>query len=86
MTTLEHTISMIEKLPENDLVKIQDFIRQLFQQQEEAPVDSSVGKVLKRMSKRDFMEDIKAAESDIAGGRYREANGVFDGLEKKYGF
>lgn len=86
MTTLENTISMMENLPETDLVKIQDFIRGLFRQHESDPVDITVGKALRRMSKRDFIEDVKAGESDIADGRYTEASEVFDGLEKRYGF
>lgn len=86
MTTLENTISMMEKLPEADLVKVQDLIRKLFRQREDVSTDSAVGQALKRMSKEDFMEDIAVAENDIAAGRYKSANEVFDGLEQRYGF
>ncbi len=34
MSTLEKTISMIENLPEADLLKIQDFIKKFFGQHE----------------------------------------------------
>ena len=67
-------------------MKIPDFISGLFRQHERDPVDITVGKALRRMSKRDFIEDVKAGESDIADGRYTEASEVFDGLEKRYGF
>lgn len=86
MTTLENTISMMEKLPEADLVKVQDLIRKLFRQREDVSTDSAVGQALKRMSKEDFMEDIAVAENDIAAGRYKSANEVFDRLEQRYGF
>ncbi len=75
---------MIEKLPETDLIKIQDLIRQLFQQHE--PADNAVGKTLKRMSREDFLRDVADAERDIAEGRYRAVDEVFDGLEQRYGF
>lgn len=86
MTTLENTISMIEKLPETDLIKIQNLIKNLFCQHEYESVDNTVGRALKRMSKEDFVEDAAIGESDIADGRYREANEVFDGLEQRYEF
>lgn len=86
MTTLETTISMMEKLPEADLLKIQNLIKKLFYQHEDESTDFAVGQALKPMSKEDFMEDIMAAENDIAAGRYRNANEVFDELERRYGF
>ena len=44
MTTLENTISMMEKLPEADLVEIQDLIKKLFKQHEYETADKAVGK------------------------------------------
>ncbi len=84
MTTLERTISMMEKLPEADLIKIQDLIKKLFRQHE--LTDVTVGRSLKRMSKDDFMKDAMTAENDIAAGRYKSTNEVFDELEQRYGF
>lgn len=86
MTTLENTISMMEKLPEADLVKIQDLIKSLFRQHEYESTDNAVVMALKRMSKKDFMDDVANAEIDIAKGRYKRANEVFDELEQRYGF
>lgn len=59
-------------------------MKNLFRQHEGGPVDSKVGKALGRMSKRDFIEDVKVGESDIADSRYREASEVFDESEKRY--
>lgn len=86
MTTLENTISMMKKLPENDLLEIQDLIKKLFLQHEYETTDLAVGHALKHMSEKDFMEDVAAAENDIASGRYMSANEVFGGLEQRYGF
>lgn len=86
MTTLESTISMMEKLPESDLIKIQDFIKKLFRQHEYELTDAAVGRALKHMSKDDFMKDAMTAEKDITAGRYKSANEVFDELEQRYGF
>ncbi len=86
MTMLENTICMMEKLPETDLIEIQNLIKKLFRQHESESTDASVGQVLKRISKADFMEDAKAAEKDIAAGRYKSADEAFDGLEQRYGF
>lgn len=85
MTTLENTISMMEKLPETGLIKIQDLIKKFFGQHESESTDAAVGQILKRMSKDDFMEDAMAAENDIAAGRYKSADEVFEGLEQRYG-
>lgn len=84
MTTLETTISMMEKLPKADLIKIQDLIKKLFRQHEHMSADNAVGMTLKRMSKKDFMNDVANAESDIADGRYKGINEVFDELEQRY--
>lgn len=86
MGTLEKTISMIETLPEADLLKIQDLIQKFIQQQESEAVDDTVGRMLKPMSKKDFLCDVETAEKEIAGGVYRKAEEVFDGLEQRYGF
>lgn len=86
MTTLENTISMMKKMPEADLIKIQDLIKKLFRQHESESTDANVGQVLKRMSKVDFMEDAMTAEKDIAAGRYKSADEMFDGLEQRYRF
>ena len=38
------------------------------------------------MSKVNFMEDAMTADKDIAAGRYKSADEMFDGLEQRYGF
>lgn len=86
MSTLEKTISMMEALPESDLLKVQDLIQHLFQQRKDGSADDKVGRVLKAMSRDDFLRDVEVAENEIAGGMYRKADEVFDGLEQRYSF
>ncbi len=86
MSTLEKTISMMETLPEADLMKIQDMIRKLFRQREHEAADNAVGKMLQPMSRNDFLNDVEVAEKEIAGRMCRSADEVFDGLEQRYGF
>ncbi|MCM1091035.1 MAG: hypothetical protein NC092_00740 [Butyrivibrio sp.] len=86
MSTLEKTISMIETLPETDLLKIQDLIQEFFRQREIESTDDAVGRMLKPMSKKAFMQDIETAEKEIAEGNYKKAQEVFDELEQRYNF
>ncbi|MCM1136225.1 MAG: hypothetical protein NC400_11715 [Clostridium sp.] len=86
MSTLEKTISMIETLPEADLLKIQDLIQNFFLQREKESVDDTVGRLLRPMSKKDFLHDTETAEKEISGGKFKKADEVFNGLEQRYGF
>ncbi len=86
MSTLERTISMMETLPETDLLKIQDFIQNHFHQRECEMTDDVIGKLLQPMAMKDFPDDIETAEAEICSGRCRNAEEVFDGLEKRYNF
>lgn len=85
MSTLENTISMMKVLPEADLVEIQSLTKKLFQRHEHGMTDETVGKFLKPMSREDFMRDVDTAEQEIAGGKYKRAEEVWSGLERRYG-
>lgn len=85
MSTLENTVSMMKTLPETDLIKIQDFTEKLFQRRKFEAADEAVRKILKPMSREDFMRDIEVAEQEIANGKYSSAKEVFDELEHRYG-
>lgn len=85
MSTLENTISMMEALPETDLLEIQNLTVKLFQRHKVETPDEAVGRFLKPMSREDFMRDIEIAEQEIADGKSRNANEVFNELEHRYG-
>lgn len=78
MSTLENTISMLEVLPETDLLEIQKLARKLFQRHEAETPDEAVARFLKPMSREDFMKDIEIAEQEIARGEYQEMGEALD--------
>ena len=86
MSTLQNTISMIEVLPEADLLKIQDFAKKLSKRRESESMDEAVAKFLGPKSPEDFMKDIETAEKQYAAGKYSSAEEVFNELEQRYGF
>ena len=79
------TLEPFQALPETDLLEIQNLTQKLFQRRESEAIDRAVGKFLKPMSREDFMRDIDTAEQEIVDGKYRSADEVFNGLERKYG-
>lgn len=86
MSTLQNTISMLEVLPESDLIKVQNFTKKLSKHHELEAVDEAAGRFLKPMSRADFMQDVKKAEQEIANGKYSSVKEVFHGLERRYKF
>ena len=77
MSTLERTLSMMEVLPEADLLKIQNFTENLFRLREHE-TDNEVGRFLKPMTKDDFLRDIEIAEQQFASGEYQEMGEAID--------
>lgn len=77
MSTLERTISMMEVLPEADLLKIQNFTENLFRLREHE-TDNEVGRFLKPMTKDDFLRDIEIAEQQFASGECQEMGEAID--------
>lgn len=55
-----------------------------FQRREAEAVDEAVGKSLKLMSREDIIKNIEIAEQEIADGKYRSADEVFNELEHRY--
>lgn len=84
MSAFENTVSMMKTLPETDLLETQSFTRKIFQRREAEAVDEAVGKSLKLMSREDIIKNIEIAEQEIADGKYRSADEVFNELEHRY--
>lgn len=83
MTTLENTISILEGLPETDLIQIQALAKKLFQRHEDRVADEAVGQFLKPMSREDFMRDIENAEDEFARGEYQEIGEALDEIYRE---
>jgi len=86
MSTLQNTISMLEVLPEADLLKIQDFTKKLFKRRELEAANEAVGKFLPPKSREDIYRDLEQSRKQIEMGQCRSAEEVFNGLEQRYGF
>ena len=77
MSTLEATISMIEVLPEADLIKIQDFIKTIFEQHSsESPFPL--------LDEGDILKDMETSERQFVEGKYKGAKQVLNEIRKEY--
>lgn len=78
MSTLENTISMLEALPEADLIKIQNFTKKLLcQRSEEGPFASK--------SRKEIYADLEASRQQAAKGKYQEMGEALAEIRSKYG-
>lgn len=78
MTTLENTISIMEALPETDLIKIQDLAQKLFQQRKS-------GCPFPLKSKDDIYKDLEISRQQAAVGDYQNAGEFIAEVRKEYG-
>lgn len=90
MTTLENTISMMNSLPEADLLEIQKLTVKLFRrhsgsQMTDAEADEAVGRFLKPKSREDIYRELEISRQQAAEGKYLEAGEFLDGLRAEYG-
>lgn len=78
MSTLENTISMLEVLPETDLIKIQDYAKSLFKQRgAEYP--------LPLQGEEDIIKIAETSERQIANGECKNAKDFLSDLRQEYG-
>lgn len=78
MSTLENTISMLEVLPETDLIKIQDYTRSLFKQHgAEYPFPL--------LGEEDIIKIAENSERQIADGECKNAKEFLSELRQEYG-
>lgn len=78
MNTLENTISMLEVLPEADLVKIQDFTRKLFKQR-------STACPFPPKSRDEIYRDLEISRRQAAAGDCQEMGQALAEIRGKYG-
>lgn len=85
MSTLQNTISMMETLPEADLIKIQDFTKKLSKRHELESADEAVGRFLPPKSREDIYRDLEISRQQAAEGKYQEAGEFLAELREEYG-
>ena len=78
MSTLENTISILEVLPESDLIKIQDFAKKLFRQRsDEYPFPLK--------SRKEIYNDLEISRQQAAEGNCQEMGSALAEIRGKYG-
>lgn len=79
MSTLEATVDMMERLSEENLVKVQYVTRQLLMTQENGRTQENI------MTKQRFLEELELSRQQATAGRYRDAQEVVNDIRSKYG-
>lgn len=85
MSTLQNTISMMQALPEADLIKIQNFTKKLSKHRELEAADEAVGRFLPPKSREDIYGDLEISRQQAAEGEYQEAGKFLAELRAEYG-
>lgn len=78
MSTLEATVDMMERLSEENLVKVQYVTRQLLMTQENGRTQENI------MTKQRFLEELELSRQQANAGRYRDAQEVVNDIRSKY--
>ena len=78
MSTLEATVSMLEVLPEADLVRIQDFAKFLF-------MSHSSDYPFRPLTRDQIIGELDASEAQYASGQFMEASSFASEMADKYG-
>lgn len=78
MSTLENTISMLEVLPETDLIKIQNFAEKLFRQ-------SGAKCPFPPKSKKEIYRDLEISRQQASEGKCQEMGQALAEIREKYG-
>ncbi len=78
MTVFENTVSMMEALPESDLIEIQNFIKKLH-------ILRSAESPFRPLTEDEIMNDLSVSREQIAQGKCREMGQAIEGIRRKYG-
>lgn len=78
MNVFEDTISMMEVLPESDLLKIQNYTKRLYMLR---TTDSP----FQPLKEEDIMDDLQLSRRQIEAGKCKEMGKAIEEIRKKYG-
>lgn len=85
MSTLQNTISMLEVLPESDLIKVQNFTKKLSKRHEVKSIDEAIGNFLQPKSREDIYRDLEISRQQAAEGNCMEMGQALAEIREKYG-
>ena len=76
MSTLEATKTMLDALPEADLLVIYDVIKMYYDKSK---------RPLKKLTRQDILKDLAISREQIKNGEYLDADAALKEIEAKYG-
>ena len=76
MSTPQNTISMLEVLPEADLLKIQDFTKKVFQHSTDCPFPPK--------SREEIYKDLEISRQQATEGKCQEMGEALTEIKEKY--
>lgn len=75
MSTLENTISMMEMLPEDDLIEIQNFTKKLFNLR-------NVNSPFRPLSEQEIIRDLQISREQTIKGQCKDMGKALEGIRK----
>lgn len=78
MNTLEHTISMMEVLPEADLLQIHQLTKKLFRLR-------NTKTSLNPLNEKDILNDLEISRNQIANKKCEDMGQALEKIREKYG-
>ena len=82
MTTYEATVSMIQKLPEADLLVINEFVKRL---SSKTAVREERYNPYRHLTREEIIEQLAVARKNAEEGHVMEAHQASDNIREKYG-
>ncbi|MCM1536360.1 MAG: hypothetical protein NC126_10605 [Clostridium sp.] len=78
MNTLENTVSMMELLPEEDLIEIQSLTKKLFNLR-------NADNPFQPLSKQEIIKELQISREQTMNGQYKDMDKALEGIREKYG-
>ncbi|MCM1327601.1 MAG: hypothetical protein NC094_08750 [Bacteroidales bacterium] len=78
MNTLENTVSMMELLPEEDLIEIQSLTKKLFNLR-------NADNPFQPLSKQEILKELQISREQTMNGQYKDMDKALEGIREKYG-
>ena len=85
MSTLQNIISMMQTLPEADLIKIQNCTKKLSKHRELETTDEATGRFLPPKSREDIYRDLEVSRQQATEGNCQEMGEALAEIRAKYG-
>lgn len=78
MNAFESTVSMMEALPESDLIKIQNFTQKLYMYR-------NAGSPFEPLKEEEILNDLRISREQTAQGQSKEMGQAIEEIRNKYG-